>query len=336
MAAAAEQVPGARVAEIRPLPGGVSSLTYAARLERPGEPATGIVIKVAPPGLAAVRNRDVLRQARAIDRVHARGVLPVPAVLFVDPGSAEVDDDEPPLFAMELASGQAYEPALDVTADPPTGPVARARMLTAARALARWHADADADPGWADGLGAEPALAPADEVERWATLMATVPEELVPHHAELLDALRAAPPAPLAARLVHGDYRLSNMLFVGTGLTAVIDWEIWSIGDPRTDLVWLALHTDPAHRFHTRRPAADEAAAAGLPSFDEVIDAYRAVRPVDLPDLDWFVAGRHYMTAATLGVIAKRNRRLDRPSPQVVAAAESLPGVIRRGLELIG
>ncbi|WP_236595339.1 phosphotransferase, partial [Mycobacterium intracellulare] len=45
--------------------------------------------------------------------------------------------------------------------------------------------------------------------------------------------------------VVHGDFRLGNLLASGARINAVIDWEIWSIGDPRIDVGWFLINCDP-------------------------------------------------------------------------------------------
>src|SRR5919106_6935792 len=78
--------PGAAITRLEPLHGGVSSLTFAAFLTDAGDADRRVVVKVAPPGLAPVRNRDVLRQARLLRALAGLDGFPVPAVLFEDTG----------------------------------------------------------------------------------------------------------------------------------------------------------------------------------------------------------------------------------------------------------
>ncbi|MGZ4296142.1 MAG: phosphotransferase, partial [Solirubrobacteraceae bacterium] len=92
--AARRRWPNAEVGTLQPLPGGISSLTFAAQLSAIGVPDRRVVVKVAPPGLAPVRNRDVLRQARVMAAVHSVPGVLVPEVLLCDDGS-------PPFFVME-------------------------------------------------------------------------------------------------------------------------------------------------------------------------------------------------------------------------------------------
>src|SRR5262249_59790448 len=64
--AAHEWAPGCTITDVEPLTGGWSSLTFTARVDGGPVPAECIVLKVAPPGVEPVRNRDVARQARPL------------------------------------------------------------------------------------------------------------------------------------------------------------------------------------------------------------------------------------------------------------------------------
>lgn len=319
--AAARRVrPDAVVADLGRLPGGVSSLTYAATLAAGGS-TREIVVKVAPAGLPAVRNRDVLRQARIMRPLAAAGGIPIPEVLFED-------DGDPPLFGMERVPGDCYEPGTDIIADPPSPPVVAERMAAAAAALARMQALTPA------GLGVGPeeeVTTPAGELARWERLLETVGPDLAAGHQRLRDRLAERIPQMIGPVVLHGDYRLGNMLFVGPDLSAIIDWEIWSVGDPRHDLSWLLLHCAPPHRFETERPAGDEAAASGLPAPRELLARYVDVRGAagDLTaDLDWFLALNHYKVVSTVAVLSKRNRRQRDPDPRMLVAESSLTAVL--------
>jgi aminoglycoside phosphotransferase (APT) family kinase protein len=326
-ASARRRWPEASVSAAVALPGGVSSLTYRATLAVPGKPELPIVLKVAPPGLPPVLNRDVLRQARIIRLLGAADGVRVPTVLFEDAGR----DEESPMFAMTLVDGESYEPLLDVAEHPPAAETVTERAMAAARMLAHMQA---LDPKTL-GVGDELVVSPSEELDRWARLLATVDDDIAPRHAELHAALAERVPEPVAPTLLHGDYRLANMIFAGSDLAAIIDWEIWSVGDPRTDLAWLLMHTNPAHRFRTERPIADIEAASGMPSPAALVDAYREVRDAPLRDIDWFLACCFYKTASTVSVVAKRNRRRKEPDPSLEIVAASIPTVVERGLALL-
>jgi len=233
------------VVDLRPLQGGASSLTYA------GLAGDGrrVVVKVAPPGVAPVRNRDVLRQARLLRALEPTAV-PVPDVLYDDGGDPP---DVPPLFVMTYVEGVSLEPLFDLHYDDRTGAdepeVVAVRLTNAARTMAELHRLAPAFLGLED----EPRVGPADEVDRWCALLETVDPSLAPGWASVADALRACEPRAMPDAVVHGDFRLGNLLALGSEVTAVIDWELWSRGDPRVDLGWFLLNADPdTYRRSTR------------------------------------------------------------------------------------
>ncbi len=306
------------VAGLRPLAGGASSLTYAGRLgERP------VVVKVAPAGVAPVRNRDVLRQARLL-RALAPTPVPVPVVLWEDAGQPP---EVPPLFVMSLVAGESVEPLFDRTgSDGADDATMAARMLAAARTLASLHL---VDLGSA-GLGGEPVVSPDDEIDRWGRALQTVDADMVPGWTDVADALRSSAPAPLAPALVHADFRLGNLLAEGDRITAVVDWEIWSVGDPRVDLGWFLLNGDPdTYRRPTRY-------AATLPSPAELASVYADAVGRDVPELAWFVALASFKSAATWSLIVKHNRRRPSPDGNLEAMVPGLPRLLTRAQDLAG
>ena len=147
--------------DVAPLSGGASSLTYSARL---GD--RRVVVKVAPPGLPPVLNRDVLRQARVLRALHGSAV-PVPEVLWEDAGDPP---DDPPLFVMSFVEGASLEPLFDLDGHGLRARGRGARMRNAALTLATLHT---LDPA-AIGLADEPVVGPDAEIDRWCRLLETI------------------------------------------------------------------------------------------------------------------------------------------------------------------
>jgi aminoglycoside phosphotransferase (APT) family kinase protein len=314
--------PGARITDVEPLAGGSSSLTFVAQVAEgpPGDEV--LVLKVAPPGLPPVRNRDVLGQGRVLRALHGAGVV-VPPVHFDDPGAPP---EVPPFIAMGFVPGTSVEPVLARERDPSGFPETRARALDAAAVLAAIHS---VDVAGA-GLGGEPVLTLVEEVDRWTRAFATVPPDLQGDYERCAGALVRSAPAPLPASVTHGDFRLGNTLGQGGRVTAVIDWEIWSVGDPRVDLAWFTFFTDEACH-----PAAPSSEPSGMPTASELLGAYAAAGGAPLADLPWFEALTRYKEAAATALLIKRARRSGQLPPALAGMVPALPRLLDEALALL-
>jgi aminoglycoside phosphotransferase (APT) family kinase protein len=316
--------PGARVLGVSPLTGGTSSLTFLVELAGVDAGETPVVLKVAPPGLAPLRNRDVLRQARLQQAVQGAPRTLAPDVLFSDPGDPP---DVPPFMAMNLVPGECVEPVLCEPAERPPAADVRARYFDAVRVLAELHAIVPAEVG----LGGEVPVGLADELDRWTRAFVTLPGEMAGDYERAAKALRATMPAPLPPAINHGDYRLGNTLCSGTRINAVIDWEIWSVGDPRVDLAWLTYFTDDAGH-----PAVAPGTVAGTPARREIARAYAEALGRPVPDLAWFDALTRYKEAAATGLLLKRATKLGRPVKESMTRMRpQLPRLVEEAIRIV-
>lgn len=287
---------------LEPMLGGHSGLTYKLAVDD-----QWFVVKAVPPGQRSIGRHDMLRQARIMAALAGTDV-PVPRI-------CATDEAEPAWFAMELVAGESLEPVLD---DPEVEPaLAAARMLRAAEILPRLHR-LPLDELPVDG---EP-LSPADELARWSRTMGAVPPELVPGAAGLEQLLAASVPEAVAPVLVHGDYRLGNILSVGTEPAALIDWEIWSPGDPRVELGWFLVFADGDNFPGVGRHV------PGLPSAEELVSRYAAGGP-EPHELTWFDALGRFKMAAIMGHNLRRHREGRHHDPD----QEKLPATIARLIE---
>jgi aminoglycoside phosphotransferase (APT) family kinase protein len=179
----------------------------------------------------------------------------------------------------------------------------------------------------------------AAELERWEALYATAGDDLRGDERALARALAARLPAPPpgGARIVHGDYRLGNMQFAGEHLAAIIDWELWSVGDPRIDLAWLLMFARPVAQRVERRDPGHQAAADAVPGRDELLAEYLHASAGDEPaQLSWFLAFSGYKLGAAMAALAKRNRRLPEPDPGLERVVATTPAMLAHGLEILG
>jgi aminoglycoside phosphotransferase (APT) family kinase protein len=304
---------GAGIANVTALTGGASSLTF--RGERGGRP---VVIKVAPPGVEPVAHRNVLRQARIMKTLAAKR-FPVPEVLWEDAGDPP---RIPPLFVMPHVEGDCAEPLFDgcpAAADLP------GRYRNACRVMAALHRLSPIELG----LGGEPVTDPAAEVQRWCDTLQTVDAALVPGWRGVRDALLQRAPNALGPSVVHGDFRLGNLMAVGAHINAVIDWEIWSIGDPRIDAGWFLINCDPD--TYQRVPAS----AGVAPPITELAQIYQYELGREVGDLAWFTALACFKSAATWSLIVKHNRRRRAPRSELEAMAATLPRLLARARSVL-
>ena len=198
------------------------------------------------------------------------------------------------------------------------------RLRHAARTLAALHR---VEPG---GLGlTEDATGLPDEIARWSRLLETVDPELVRGWPAARQRLEETAPRALGPAVVHGDFRLGNLLAQGPRVTGVIDWEIWSLGDPRLDAGWFLLNADPETYARPTR-------YAGLtPTLGELAAEYTDALGVAAPDLTWFQALAAFKSAATWSLIVKHNRRRTEPDAGLESMARDVPRLLARTLELV-
>ncbi|SDG37007.1 phosphotransferase family protein [Pseudonocardia oroxyli] len=327
LAAAVDQAfPGAEVRELRQVSGGASSLTYSAVLTGVGTSPRACFVKVAPAGLEPVRNRDVVRQAALQALLAEDGRIPVPEILLVDAGDPP---DSPPLYVSGAVEGESLEPLVDREPAFPAADVLTGRTLAAGAVLARLH---EVDVEWVAGL---PAAGPAGvdlggEVDRWARVFSTVDPELAEVGEQCAERLRRQLPEALAPAVVHGDFRLGNLICAGAAVRAVLDWEIWSITDPRIDLAWFLMTL-----AHDGLPSAVRTAAPGLPGPAVALAEYERARGAVMPDMAWFGSLSRFRAAAAMALNVKHNRRRPEPDPAIERYAETLVPFLRAGVALL-
>jgi aminoglycoside phosphotransferase (APT) family kinase protein len=227
---------------------------------------------------------------------------------------------------MSFVDGTSFEPLYDMEGDGTRGNLIAERQLNAARTLADLHR---LGHGSLD-LGDVPDAAPQDEIGRWSFALQTVEPGLVGGWEEVREMLVASVPAPCPPSLVHGDFRLGNLLAVGTRITAVVDWEIWSVNDPRVDLGWFLLNGDPdTYGRETRY-------AKSMPSRTELVAAYGDSFGAHLADLSWFEALAAFKSVATWSLIVKHNRRRATPDPDIESLTPVLARLLARAGTLLG
>lgn len=310
---------GATITQLDQLDSGASSLTYRAATAGASGPGTAVV-KVAPPGLDPVRNRDVLRQARVLDVLHAAKNVAVPEIYGTDPGAPP---DVPPLFVMSYAPGESYEPLRTGPDGAPDDDELGQRTRAATEILAALQA-----PQLAESFPDEPVVTLVDEIDKWARALATVDPSWVPDLDRAEAAIRSDVPEMMDPVVLHGDWRLGNMQCLGGEVRAVIDWEIWAIGDPRLDLAWFCMMMDRSHPgIMVDRP--------GTPTPDSIVELYEAAAGSATRDFAWFVALTAFKQAATSALISKHAIKREQFGPADQRRVALASEMLRWSLELL-
>jgi aminoglycoside phosphotransferase (APT) family kinase protein len=316
-AAAQTWAPGSVISDVQPLTGGASSLTFTALVTGGPNEGERVVLKVAPPGLEPVRNRDVARQARLMRALDGAPGVRVPKVYFEDDGAPPAVS---PFHVMNVVPGECLEPIL--TEVPPDRlPMIPERAFGAARMLAALHR---VEPD-AVGLGAEKRYTLEGEIRRWTRAFETVDERMNARYEEAEQLLFDTMPPALPDAVCHGDYRLGNMLCDGTEVAALIDWEIWSLSDPRLDLGWFLFFTPEA-----KHPMASNPGPTGMPTAAALLDAYVGESGSEPVDLEWFHCLIRYKEAAATALLMKR---LAKSGGDVGNAYETVPALTAECIE---
>lgn len=274
--------------------GGRSNLTY-----RVDGAAVPLVLRRPPLGHVLPAAHDMRREHRVVSAL--RGVIPVPPALALvdDTESREVTGTD--FFVMEYVPGQVLsDPAQN---EAWTGAGLRRLGTELAEVLAELHA---ADPE-AVGLGdfGRPRGYLDRQMATWRRQYDASRSRDLPGLDALQERLaRSVPETARRSGIVHGDYRLDNLIVAGAPeaphVAAVLDWEMSTLGDPLVDLGMLGMY------WHIRELPGGEAASgavvpgAGYPEFAEVVDAYAARAGTAVPDLSWYRAFACYKLAVIL------------------------------------
>jgi aminoglycoside phosphotransferase (APT) family kinase protein len=251
---------GAHVSGLARLSGGASRETW--RFEADGSP---LILQRQRDGAVRPMTTEV-----AVLRAAHEGGVAVPEVV-VDGGASTALGN--PFMVVRAVEGETI--ARKILRDDEFS-AARARLTAdIGTAMARLHS---LPPQSAPGLVEQ------DEVATYRRVL----DDLGEPHPVFEVAFRwleANRPASSERAIVHGDFRLGNVMVDGNGLVAVLDWELAHVGDPMEDLGWVCVK---AWRFGGGNPV------AGLGTYDEFFDASEAAgRP--RPDIDvvrwWEVLG---------------------------------------------
>jgi aminoglycoside phosphotransferase (APT) family kinase protein len=267
--------------------GGRSNLTYAVT-----DGTERWVLRRPPLGHVLPTAHDMPREHKVLQALSAAGFpAPRPVLLCTDPEVIGA-----PFYLMEHVDGTIYrDPAvLDAL-----GPEAvRALTLSLVDTLADLHALEPAAIGLAD-FG-RPEGFNERQVRRWKKQLDASRSREVPGIEELHARLAAEIPAG-GGTVVHGDYRLDNVLIgADLGINAVLDWEMSTLGDPLSDVALLLVYAGRPLLIGADGAARSPVSVPGHPGLPELAGHYAKRSGRDVSDLHWYVAFAAFKLAVIL------------------------------------
>ncbi|MBK6803025.1 MAG: phosphotransferase family protein [Novosphingobium sp.] len=146
------------------------------------------------------------------------------------------------------------------------------------------------------------------QVDRWTKQYKLSETELMPDMERLIEWLPATLPEQTRTGVVHGDYRIDNMIWAKDRpeVLAVLDWELSTLGDPLGDFSYVAMAwvTDNGGRSGVQDL---DRKALGIPELDEVVECYcAATNRTSVPDMNWYFAYNFFRLAGIMQGIKKR------------------------------
>ncbi len=291
-----EHVPGHRgLSGVRQFKGGQSNPTY--RLDCVGET---LVLRRKPYGELLPSAHAVDREFRVISALHGAGFpVPKPHALCREESIIGAT-----FYVMEMMQGEVYwNPLIPGASRETRSRIFRSEIDT----LARLHNLDHQQIGLSDY--ARPGNYFERQVSRWTKQYRASETDLIEDVEHLIDWLPRSLPEQDRVSVVHGDYRLDNLVFGGSQqVVAVLDWELSTLGDPLADFTYFLMQwaLPPDGRSGLEGVDLD---LLGIPDLESVVERYCALTGRrSLPDLNWYFAYNLFRLVGILQGIAGRVR----------------------------
>jgi aminoglycoside phosphotransferase (APT) family kinase protein len=309
-------VAGRLTAEL--IPGGRSNLTYTV-----ADGSSVWVLRRPPLGHVLATAHDMSREFRVMTAL-APSRVPVPRTILLCP-----DEDVlgAPFYLMEKVEGAVYRSGEQIAAAL-TGQQARELSFTLVDVLAELHAvDIDSvglsDFGRPDGYLER-------QVRRWRGQLDKSRSREVAGIDDLHARLAQSIPPSQKSTIVHGDFRLDNVIVdADRRVAAVLDWEMSTLGDPLADLGLMVVY------WRTLMPLAGAGPDTGFASADEVVAHYGARTGLDLSTVDWYVAFGFFKLAVVAEGIYYRFTLGKTVGDGFERYGDLVPQLVRQGNEVL-
>ena len=305
----------------RLIEGGRSNLTYAVT-----DGASRWVVRRPPLGHVLATAHDMGREFTVLAGLHPTPV-PVPRPLLLCRDETVIGA---PFYVMEHVDGVPYRTAGQLAEIGPER--TRKVLLSLVDTLVDLHSVDPAGAGLADFGRPEGFL--ERQLRRWDKQLTASRNRELPGIDQLRDRLGARLPLSGAPTVVHGDYRLDNVL-VGPDdrIRAVLDWEMSTLGDPLTDLGLLVMYSERLPVADA--PVATTAGAPGHPDPAELVARYAERSGRDTSAVAWYTAFAYFKLAVILEGIHYRFTLGQTVGAGFDRIGALVPAFIDRGLTIL-
>lgn len=257
------------------------------------------VLRKKPPGKLLPSAHQVEREYRVMKAL-AKTDVPVPEMLLLCEDDAVIGT---PFFIMEYVHGRILE---DFTLPNKSPQERRAIYLDVVRVLAALHSLNYADLGL-DDFG-KPGNYFSRQIGRWSKQYVAAKTDEIVSMERLMEYLPENVPDDDTSCIVHGDYRMGNMLFHPTEprVVAMLDWELSTLGHPLGDLGYSCMpyHSGVAGPISLEGLAGPQ---SGIPTQEEFIAEYcRLTGRESIPNLNFYLAFSFFRLSSIVQGVYKR------------------------------
>lgn len=258
--------------------GGRSNLTYRVEDSR----GRVMVLRRPPRGGVLATAHDMSREWRAVSALGPSAVPVPPAVAFC----ADEAVDGAQFYLMEFVPGAVVAETEDAqTLSTDARGVAGRDLM---RVMAALHTVDPDEVGLGD-LGRRGGYVER-QLHRWKGQWDRSKTRELAAVEEGFERLAERVPQQNSTAIVHGDFRLGNMILRPDGsINAVLDWELCTLGDPLADLGWLLSDWSGQTGGDAMR-ATRPTALPGFPTREEMLDAYATATSRDVSHIDYYIA----------------------------------------------
>jgi aminoglycoside phosphotransferase (APT) family kinase protein len=173
------------------------------------------------------------------------------------------------------------------------------------------------------------------QLRRWIKQWESSETAPRPEVAELHKRLSAGMPVSRYPGIVHGDFKIDNLMVDTADPTRIIgllDWEMSTLGDTLTDLGPLCSFWDHDGEFHNPITAG-ATALPGFPTRDQVVQTYLAARQIDVTDIDWYLVFADFKIAIILEGIHARHLQGHTEGDDFAGVGAMIGPLLNRALE---